>query len=196
MAEQEIGHAARPQGPMARLPLHTRRLILRPWRRPDAPAIAALLDDPEMADFLMVIPQPFVAFDAHTLIRAAWRRLTTGRGFDLAILRRERPDAIIGSIGIGLFEDGRRGDLGFWIGREFWGRGYATEAAACLLAFARDELGVSVFSATAAVDNQASIRVLQKLGFAESGRGSKDVPSTGRTRAVIHLSRAADGDGS
>lgn len=179
---------------MARLPLATDRLLLRPWRRADVDAITRLLDDPEMADFLIVIPRPFVDFDARTLVRAAWRRLTTGRGFDLAVVLKESPEEPVGSVGLGLSEAGKRGDLGFWIGREHWRRGYATEAARKLMAFAREVLGVTEFTATAAEDNAASIRVLRKLGFAETGRGTKDVPSTGKERAVIHFACDAAGD--
>lgn len=187
MVDRRSGAGAQPDSPMAQLPLETERLLLRPWRQSDATAIAGLLDDPEMADFLMVIPQPFVPFDAQTLIRAAWRRLTTGRGFDLAVALKEAPDEPIGSVGIGLSGEDRRGDLGFWIGRDYWGRGYATEAAGRLMKFARDALHVTAFTATAAEDNAASIAVLRKLGFAEAGRGTKDVPSTGKARGVIHF---------
>lgn len=182
------------KAPMARLPLDTDRLLLRAWRRADAEAITRLLDDPEMAKLLMVIPHPFVAFDARTLIRAAWRRLTTGRGFDLAVVLKESPDEPVGSVGLGLSEEGRRGDLGFWIGREYWRRGYATEAARRLMDFARDALGVTEFTATAAEDNAGSIEVLRKLGFTECDRGMKDVPSTGKPRGVIHFACGAAED--
>lgn len=177
--------------PMAQLPLETHRLLLRPWRRSDAAAIIELLDDPEMAEHLAVIPHPFVAFDAQALVRAAWQRLTTGRGFDLAIVAKDAPDRPIGSVGLGLAEDGRCGELGFWIGRRHWGHGYATEAAARLVDFARDALHVTAFTATAAECNARSIAVLRKLGFAESGRGTCEVPSTGRRRAMIHFARDA-----
>lgn len=187
MADAASGGGPRADSPMAQLPLETERLLLRPWRQADCGAVTRLLDDPQMAEFLMVIPQPFVPFDAQTLIRAAWRRLTTGRGFDLAIALTDSPDAPIGSAGIGLSGTDRRAELGFWIGREYWGRGYATEAARALMDFARKSLRIGDFTATAAEDNAASIAVLRKLGFSEAGRGTKVVPSTGKTRGIIHF---------
>jgi 8-oxo-dGTP diphosphatase len=169
---------------MAQLPLETVRLILRPYGQDDAAAIAALLNDAEMARFLMVIPHPFVQFDARQLVKAAWRRLTTGRGFDLLVVAKDG-GAPIGSAGIGLHDEGTRGELGFWIGRAHWGHGYATEAASRILAFAQDALAVSRFTATATADNAASRRVLEKLGFAETGRTEKQAASTGEMRAAI-----------
>jgi 8-oxo-dGTP diphosphatase len=175
---------------MAQLPLDTGRLILRPYAQDDAPAVAALLNDPVMADFLMVIPHPFTDFDARTLVKAAWRRLTTGRGFDLLVVAKDG-GAPVGSAGIGLHDEGTRGELGFWIGRAHWGQGYATEATARMVAFARDALAVPRITATATVDNAASRRVLGKLGFAETGRTEKTVASSGETREAILFELAA-----
>ncbi len=179
--------------PMAHLPLRTGRLLLRPYTEGDAAAVARLLDDPAMADFLMVIPQPFVEFDARQLVKAAWRRLATGRGFDLLAVPGPGVGAPLGSVGIGLHDEGRRGELGFWIGRDHWGRGYATEAAGRMVAFARDTLGVPKITATAAVNNPASRRVLEKLGFVETGRGEKQLASSGEMREVILYELSAGG---
>lgn len=173
---------------MAQLPLETERLLLRSYRQSDVEAITGLLDDPAMAALLMVIPRPFVVFDARTLIRAAWRRLATGRGFDLAITLRD-DDALIGSVGIALHDGGKRGELGFWIGRAAWGNGYATEAASRLIDFAVESLRVEQFTATAAIGNAASIRVLEKLGFTGTGRGTREVPSTGEQHATLLFAR-------
>lgn len=180
-----------PDGPMAQLPLETERLLLRAYRRADAAAIVRLLDDPAMAELLMVIPQPFVAFDALTLIRAAWRRLATGRGFDLAVTLRDGGDAPIGSVGIALHDGGRRGELGFWIGRDWWGNGYATEAASRMIGFTAAALRVERLTATAAADNAASVHVLEKLGFMETGRGTREVPATGEQRETRLFARAS-----
>lgn len=186
------GTGARPGSAMAQLPLRTARLILRPYGHADGPAIVALLDDPVMADFLMVTPQPFVAFDARQLVKAAWRRLTAGRGFDLMVVD-ATDEAPLGGVGVGLHDGGRRAELGFWIGRRYWGRGYATEASARMIGFAREALGVDRITATAAEGNAASRRVLDKLGFAEAGREARTVPSTGEVRPVILYALAGSG---
>ena len=184
MSGQEGKSAASAGSPMAQLPLRTARLLLRPYGQDDAPDIVALLDDPVMAEFLMVTPQPFVVFDARQLVKAAWRRLTTGRGFDLLIVPSDG-GAPLGGVGVGLHDDGARAELGFWIGRAHWGRGYATEAASRMVGFAREALGVARITATAAEGNAASRRVLDKLGFVEAGRGERKVASTDADRPVI-----------
>ena len=193
-----MADTAPPDSPMALLPLETERLLLRPYRQDDAAAVARLLDDAAMADFLMVIPQPFVDFDARQLVKAAWRRLATGRGFDLLAVLKPGDGAPLGSVGIGLHDGdpqdgGRRGELGFWIGRDWWGRGYGTEAARRMVEFAQDTLGVSPITATAAVSNPASRRILEKLGFVETGRDVKQAPSSGEARDVILYELSAVG---
>ncbi len=179
-------NVAPPAGsPMAHLPLESERLLLRPYARDDAAEIARLLNDAEMARFLMVLPHPFVEFDARTLVKAAWRRLTGGRGFDLLITVKDSGDKPVGSVGVGLHDEGQRAELGFWVGRDYWGRGYASEAARRMIDFATETLGVARLTGTVAADNEASLAVLAKLGFVEAGRGEKRVPSTGEAREVI-----------
>ncbi len=176
---------------MAHLPLETDRLLLRAYARDDAGAIVRLLDDAEMARFLMVIPHPFVEFDARTLVKAAWRRLAGGRGFDLLITVKGEGDRPVGSVGVGLHDEGARGELGFWVGRDYWGRGYASEAARRMIEFTTETLGVARLTGTVATDNEASQAILAKFGFAEIGRGEKRVPSTGAMREVIFFERLA-----
>lgn len=193
MSERPTMIAAPPGSPMAQLPLETGRLLLRPYSHDDVPAIVRLLNDQEMARFLMVTPYPFVEFDARTLVKAAWRRMTGGRGFDLLITTKGQAGQPIGSVGIGLHDERTRAELGFWIGRDHWGRGYATEAARRMMEFAAGALQTSRFTGTVAIDNAASLSVLAKLGFAETGRDKRKIPSTGEMREVILFERKADG---
>jgi len=193
MSERPTPDTLAPGSPMAELPLKTARLLLRPYGEADAPHIVTLLDDAVMADFLMVTPLPFVAFDAGRMVKGAWRRMTTGRGFDLMVVARAS-NVPVGGVGVGLHDGGSRAELGFWVGRRHWGRGYATEAASRLIAFARASLRVRTVTATAAEGNTASRRVLAKLGFAEVGSGERKVASTGEMRPVI-LFELAGADG-
>jgi RimJ/RimL family protein N-acetyltransferase len=87
----------------------------------------------------------------------------------LIFLRTEREPELIGSIGFGRRPSGRV-ELGYWIARPHWGRGYATEAGRAVLAIARDALRVRRLEAGHFTDNPASGRVLEKLGFRPTGR--------------------------
>ncbi len=94
------------------------------------------------------------------------------------LITRADDAAVIGTIGI----DRVRADveLGYWIAREHWGQGYATEAGRSAIAVAR-MLGHEVLSAGHFVDNPASGRVLRKLGFHPTGT-VRDRRSKGRAQ--------------
>ena len=99
--------------------------------------------------------------------------------------------AMIGSVGLGRDDDGRT-ELGYWIARTQWGRGYAPEAARAVLRLART-LGHRRVVAGHFVDNPASGRVLAKVGVRPTG---KVVPrfSLGRGHMVESVEYATDLD--
>ncbi len=74
---------------------------------------------------------------------------------------------VIGSAGLGA--NGDEAELGYWIARDHWGRGYATEAAGAVLKIAHT-LGHRRLVAGHFIDNPASGRVLRKIGFQPTGR--------------------------
>src|SRR3712207_4719023 len=80
-------------------------------------------------------------------------------------------------------------ELGYTLGRAWWGRGYASEAAAACVRHAFDEEGVTELVALALHENPASLQVLGKLGFEEAGTGSDH----GREHVVLRLRAGTDG---
>ena len=74
---------------------------------------------------------------------------------------------LVGACGLGRRPSGSV-ELGYWIAKSFWGRGYATEACAALVDIART-LGLPSLEGSHFIDNPASARVLDKLGFAPLG---------------------------
>jgi RimJ/RimL family protein N-acetyltransferase len=74
---------------------------------------------------------------------------------------------MIGSCGLGRRASGAV-ELGYWISRAHWGRGFATEASRALIDIAR-ALGIARLEASHFIDNPASARVLDKLGFESTG---------------------------
>ncbi|HET9948093.1 MAG TPA: GNAT family N-acetyltransferase, partial [Longimicrobiales bacterium] len=80
------------------------------------------------------------------------------------------PDVgLVGAIGMRVSAKHRRGELGYWIGVPYWGRGYATEAAAALVRFGFDALGLNRIQARHMTRNPASGRVLEKIGMRPEG---------------------------
>jgi RimJ/RimL family protein N-acetyltransferase len=148
------------------------RVRLRPLAPDDALAMAALLEhDPEATEMTARIPIPCTAAAARL-----WLALvSTPPSHAFAIERRDRPE-LIGAVGFVLLPEGA--GLGYWLGRPFWGAGYATEAARLALDHAR-ALGATRVEAETFPDNRASVRVLEKLGFRAIGEVERDVPRRG-----------------
>jgi 8-oxo-dGTP diphosphatase len=80
---------------------------------------------------------------------------------------------MIGSVGLRLKADGKSADLGYWIGRKFWRHGYGLEAASRLTAWGLAELRIAGVTATVAEDNEASLSVLRRAGFVQTGKGKQ-----------------------
>lgn len=143
----------------------TQRLLLRPGWLEDAPALAAAIASENIAFSLARLPWPYTLADAR-----AW--LSRERGMtDPQMLICERTDGaprLVG--GIGLHDDGRDMELGYWIAPSRWGLGFATEAGRAVIDLARNSLRLDRLVAGHFLDNPASGRVLRKLGFRPTGK--------------------------
>lgn len=140
--------------------LHTDRLTLRPFRLGDASAFVALAGDPAVARMTSDIPHPL-----HVWQCRRWLRQARGE-VRFAI---ERHEELIG--GVGYFCHRQRiGELGFWLGRPFWGEGFATEAARAVVRYAFTDGRLTALTSANFIDNPASARTLSKLAFAANGR--------------------------
>jgi RimJ/RimL family protein N-acetyltransferase len=142
--------------------LETQRLTLRPFRRADAPVFAHLAGDWAVASMTSDIPYPLSEVQA-----LAWLKPARGE-MRFAI---EREGRLIGGVGFYRRPSGAA-ELGFWLGRPWWGMGYATEAARAVVALGFRTRRLPGFSSAHFADNRASARVLAKLGFEPVGRGT------------------------
>jgi len=142
--------------------LATRRLVLRPFRGEDAAEVTRLAGDRAVADTTLNIPHPYEAGMAEAWI-ATHRLLFEQRA--QATFAVTRDGVLVGACGLLSDPDGRGAELGYWLGRPWWGRGYATEAAGAVVAWAFDALDVARVYAHCMVRNPASRRVLEKLGM-------------------------------
>lgn len=144
----------------------TERLLLRPGWAEDAPALAAAMGRQAVARNLARMPWPYRLADAEAFLAAA-----PASPADTSLLIFKRTDSapvLIGVIGLARMADGTV-DLGYWIAPDHWGHGYATEAGRAVMDIARDSLRLRRVTAGHFVDNPASGRVLEKLGFRPTG---------------------------
>lgn len=140
---------------------HTERLTLRELIPGDAMHFFSLNADPEVLRYTGDEPFASVAA-AETFLwnYPDYQRNGFGRW---AVLDREAGE-FLGWCGPKRNEEGLV-DLGFRFYRKYWGKGYATEAARASVAYGFEQLGISEIIGRAAIDNRASIRVLEKVGM-------------------------------
>ena len=140
--------------------IRTERLLLRPFRRSDATEFTRLAGDWAVASMTSDIPHPLTERQAR-----AW--LKPGRNeVRFAI---ELNGRLIGGAGYYRRPSGTA-ELGFWLGRDWWDRGYATEATRAVLRHGFAVGRLPGFTSSHFVDNDASAGVLRKLGFEPTGR--------------------------
>jgi len=146
--------------------LQTDRLLLRPFRKADAPAVLAYAGDPE-ATRLMDWERHVDLADSEMFIEDVIGGWEDGGDYCWGIEDQVK-GRIIGAIGCQFDEQGMT--IGYIVARDHWGQGVATEAAQAVFDAAREIDDVYRFSATCDVDNLASARVLEKIGMTREAR--------------------------
>ena len=151
--------------------IETPRLILRHPEMRDAPFIAKYAGDYDIACMTALVPHPYPtpAAEMWVLIRniAAQKSLNAHLVVDI----KNDGDVQMGGMA-GIFRRTPESDweIGYWIAKPFWGKGYATEAGQALIDYARDGPKTDRIIAGHYDDNPASGRVLEQLGFRYTGK--------------------------
>jgi RimJ/RimL family protein N-acetyltransferase len=142
--------------------LETERLMLRRPTLADVKAIAHLANDRRIAENTRRLPHPYSQDHAIAFVRAM---ADDPRKTVFLIEDNHTPMGIVGI-------DWREPDapeLGYWLGVEYWGRGFATEAARAVIDFTFEEFDVEHLLSGARVTNPSSRNILEKCGFQWSG---------------------------
>ncbi len=149
----------------------TERLELRELTEADAGFYLAMLSDP---DFKANIADRGVRTEAQALASMRDRVFTSYEvyGFGMWLVSRRDTGEAVGMAGLVKRDFLDHVDLGYSFLPAGRGAGYATEAARGVMDYARREYGLSQLAAITAPHNQASIRVLQRLGFSHLGQVS------------------------
>jgi ribosomal-protein-alanine N-acetyltransferase len=149
--------------------LNTARLLLRPFTLADAPDVQRYVSDRDIAAMTLSIPHPYPDGGAEKWIETHAAKYADGQRVSFAIIERASR-ALAGAIGLHLERAHGRAELGYWIAKPFWGRGYATEAGRAMLRFGFEVLGLNKIHAAVFIKNPASDRVIRKLGMKWEGR--------------------------
>jgi RimJ/RimL family protein N-acetyltransferase len=149
--------------------LETHRLRLRPFVAEDAARLAELAGAREIADTLISLPHPFSGAAARTAIAANASGFQSGRSVHFAIEPKSASE-LIGCIELREIErEHSQAELSFWIGREAWSQGYASEGAQATVRFGFEQLGLNRIYAYHMLRNPASGAVLLKAWMKQEG---------------------------
>lgn len=141
------------------------RLLLRPIWPEDWQGVLTGIADEGVVRNLARAPWPYEERDAR-----AFTALPVDPMFPRFLVTRARDAAVVGCVGIDPVEgESSAVELGYWIARPFWGQGFASEAGRAAVAVAR-ALGYERALGAHFLDNPASGRVLEKIGFVPTGR--------------------------
>lgn len=143
----------------------TRRLLLRPGFAEDAPALARAIGEEVIVRNLATAPWPYGEAEARDFLSKPHDPALPR----MLIVERNGTDTptLVGACGLHRKPSGAI-EMGYWVARPHWNRGIATEAGAALVEIAR-ALRLQRIEASHFVDNPASGRVLEKLGFRDTG---------------------------
>ena len=139
-------------------------VLLRPFTPADAQLVQALAADAEVAEPTSSIPHPYPPAAASAWIASHDADRERGAQFTYAIASADGA-TLVGAIGLRPLA-AMHDNIGYWIGRPYWGRGYATAATMAITALAFGYLDCEALTVSYLKRNPASGRVLEKCGFA------------------------------
>ena len=163
---------------MLQVTIRTERLIPRPFSLTDAPRVKVLAGNQRIYETTLCIPYPYENEVAESWISTHQRCFYEGHGVVFAICL--STGLLIGAASLsraGLFN---RGELGYWIGIDYWNNGYCTEAAKAIAEYGFEALGFHKISGRHFAGNHASGRVLKKIGMVLEGVLRDDVLKDGK----------------
>ncbi|HWS99784.1 MAG TPA: GNAT family N-acetyltransferase [Pyrinomonadaceae bacterium] len=142
--------------------LKTKRLILRMWRREDFDSVARLFSDPEVMRFISPrrVMTRSEAWGSFAYSVGHWHL----RGFGYWAVEEKESGHVVGRVGFGYPEEWHGVEFGWTFAREYWGRGYASEAARRALQYCFTKTDLEHVVSSIQPENVASIRVAERLG--------------------------------
>jgi RimJ/RimL family protein N-acetyltransferase len=155
------------------LPIVTERLVLRRYTHDDIPDVLRFVSQPSLAGVTSKrIQATEEGVRKYIDLQNSYQPFEKDKVFELAVERKE-DGKVIGLLGL-ICQDHRQGEIGWALGVEYRGQGYATEAARALMDYGFNSLGLHRIHADTSSDNLASWRIMERLGMRQEAllRGS------------------------
>ncbi|QSX07367.1 GNAT family N-acetyltransferase [Sedimentibacter sp. zth1] len=146
----------------------TERLLLRMFRSEDAEVVAKLCNNYNVTKSTLNLPYPYSIECALEWFEKHEENFVDDKLYTFAIIDKNTGE-LFGCISLSNNKVHKNGEIGYWIGEEYWGNGYATEATKSMIEFAFDVQEYHRVIARHFVSNPASGRVMQKAGMKYEG---------------------------
>lgn len=158
-------------------PLETDRLILREWKDEDLPLFARINADPLIMEYM---PRVLPPKDSDKLIKRFVKHIKK-YGYGMYAIERKEDGAFMGTVGLNHVDFKSHFtpavEIAWRLDYEFWGGGYATEAAKHLIKHGFEHLDLDEIVAFTVHDNTRSVHVMERLGMTHDENGDFDYPS-------------------
>jgi ribosomal-protein-alanine N-acetyltransferase len=150
------------------LPIVTERLVLRRYTHDDIPDVLKFASQPSVAKVTSKrIPATKEGVKKYVDLQNSYQPFEKDKVFELAIERKE-DGKVIGLLGL-IYQDHGQGEMGWALGVEYRGQGYATEAARALMDYGFNSMGLHRIHADTSTDNLAAWRIMERLGMRREG---------------------------
>jgi ribosomal-protein-alanine N-acetyltransferase len=153
--------------------LETERLLFRPYELSDAPRAQKLGNDKDIAQTTF-LSYPYTLEIAENWIKGHSNLIENGEAYPFAVVLKSEQQ-LIGTMTIRVDKNHNKGELAYWIGKAYWGKGYATEASKKIVEFGFEELKLNRIWAPVMTKNKASGKVMQKSGLRYEGTLNQDI---------------------
>lgn len=162
------------------LAIEGKRIILRTLKKSDAKSIQENLNNKEVSKYTRIIPYPYTLRHAQDFIKIAQQTIGSSRedySFGIEIKETRK---IIGVVSLTHIDyQNRNAEVGYWLGKKYWGKGLAKEALFGILNFGFNNLKLFRIYANVMHPNIASVKLLEKAGFKFEGRMRKSILKDG-----------------
>ncbi|MBZ0279365.1 MAG: GNAT family N-acetyltransferase [Anaerolineae bacterium] len=171
---------------MAETPaLESERLILRMPTFEDVPRIQEFVSDRAIAATTLNIPHPYPEDGAVAWVQRRYKLAESGDDHCFAMILKAE-NRLIGAVMIRINHEHAHAEMGYWLGKPYWGQGYMTEAVRRVVQFGFDDLRLQRVYANHLGMNPASGRVMQKAGMRYEGTFPKHILKWGVFVDLVH----------
>jgi len=162
----------------------TERLRLRPFELSDANSVSELCNNFKIYKSTLTLPYPYPIESAVSWISTHAENFDNDRIYEFAITDKDS-GILYGAIGLSHHKANRNGEVAYWIGEEFWNKGYGTEALTAVIDFAFTHKNYHKIWARYFESNPASGRMMQKVGMTYEGKQIDHVFKENRLETLI-----------